>query len=77
MNPNNEDMSEQIIPVLEEEYSVSKKEIIEPSKIEKKWIKKTKTIKVPITHEEVYINDKKMRSVESTGFGIILSRIKD
>jgi stress response protein YsnF len=64
MDPNNEDMSEQIIPVLEEEYSVSKKEIIEPSKIEKKWIKKTKTIKVPITHEEVYINDKKMRSVE-------------
>lgn len=77
MDPNNEDMSEQIIPVLEEEYSVSKKEIIEPSKIEKKWIKKTKTIKVPITHEEVYINDKKMRSVESTGLGIILSRIKD
>jgi stress response protein YsnF len=66
-----------IIPVLEEEYSVSKKEIIEPSKIEKRWIKKTKTIKVPITHEEVYINDKKMRSVESTGFGIISSRIKD
>lgn len=61
MDPNNEDMSEQIIPVLEEEYSVSKKEIIEPSKIEKKWIKKTKIIKVPITHEEVYINDKKMR----------------
>ena len=45
MDPNNEDMSEQIIPVLEEEYSVSKKEIIEPSKIEKKWIKKTKIIK--------------------------------
>ena len=60
MDSNNEDMSEQIIPVLEEEYSVSK-EIIEPSKIEKKWIKKTKIIKVPITHEEVYINDKKMR----------------
>jgi stress response protein YsnF len=77
MDPNNEDMSGQIIPVLEEEYSVSKKEIIEPSKIEKKWIKKTKTIKVPIIHEEVYINDKKMRSVESTGLGIILSRIKD
>jgi stress response protein YsnF len=77
MDSNNEDISEQIIPVLEEEYSVSKKEIIEPSKIEKRWIKKTKTIKVPVTHEEVYINDKKMRSVESTGFGIILSRIKD
>jgi hypothetical protein len=45
MDPNNEDMSEQIIPVLEEEYSVSKKEIIEPSKIEKKWIKKPRQSK--------------------------------
>jgi stress response protein YsnF len=53
-----------IIPVLEERFSISKKPLIENIKIEKKWIAKTKTIEVPVSVEEVYINDKRMRSYE-------------
>jgi stress response protein YsnF len=71
---NEEDFStEQVIPVLEEDYSISKKEIIESLKMEKRWITMTKTVKIPIT----YINEKKMRSVESTRFGVLLSKLKD
>jgi stress response protein YsnF len=63
-----------IIPVLEEEYSISKETSVKEAKIEKRWVSKTKTVKVPITYEEVYINDKKMKSVEEPQ---ILSFLKD
>src|SRR5919205_187278 len=53
-----------IIPVLEERFSVSKKTLIEHAKIEKRWITKTKKIEVPVSSEEVYINDKLMKSYE-------------
>jgi stress response protein YsnF len=53
-----------IIPVIEERFSISKKPLTENIKIEKKWIAKTKTIEVPVSVEEVYINDKRMRSYE-------------
>jgi stress response protein YsnF len=53
-----------IIPVLEERFSILKKPLTENIKIEKKWIAKTKTIEVPVSIEEVYINDKRMRSYE-------------
>ena len=64
----------QTIPVLEEEYSISKETSVKEAKIEKRWVSKTKTVKVPITYEEVYINDKKMKSVEEPQ---ILSFLKD
>lgn len=54
----------QIIPVLEEEYSISKETSVKEAKIEKRWVSKTKTVKVPITHEEVYVNGKKMKFAE-------------
>lgn len=63
-----------IVPVLEEEYSISKETTSKEAKIEKKWINKTKTVKVAVSYEEVYINDKKMRSVEEPQ---ILSFLKD
>ena len=65
---------QQIIPVLEEEYSISKETIVKEAKIEKRWVTKTKSIKVPILYEEIYINDKKMKSMEEPQ---ILSLLKD
>jgi len=65
----------QIIPVLEEEYSISKKTSVKEAKIEKRWVSKTKTVKVPITYEEVYINGKKMKSAEERPW--LLSALKE
>jgi stress response protein YsnF len=65
----------QIIPVLEEEYSISKETSVKEAKIEKRWVSKTKTVKVPITYEEVYINGKKMKSVEEQPW--LLSALKE
>jgi stress response protein YsnF len=65
---------QQIIPVLEEEYSITKEATTREARIEKRWVTKTKTVKVPISYEEVYINDKKMKSVEESK---ILSFLKD
>lgn len=45
---------EQIIPIIEEEYSISKETTIKEARIEKRWVTKTKTVKVRITYEEVY-----------------------
>jgi stress response protein YsnF len=53
-----------IIPVLEERYSVSKKTLTELTKIEKRWVTKTEKIEVPVSSEEVYINDTLMKSYE-------------
>lgn len=56
-----EDKSTQIVstvPVLEEEFSISKKTIFENVKVEKKWNTTTKKIEVPVSFEEVYINGK-------------------
>ena len=63
-----------IVPVLEEEYSISKQTTSKEAKIEKRWNTKTRTVKVTVTYEEVYINDKKMKSVEKSQ---ILSFLKD
>jgi stress response protein YsnF len=63
-----------IVPVLEEEYSISKKTTTKEAKIEKRWVTKTKTVKVPVSYEEMYINNKKMKSVEEPQ---ILSFLKD
>jgi len=63
-----------IVPVLEEEYSISKETTTKEAKIEKRWVTKTKTVKVPVSYEEMYINNKKMKSVEEPQ---ILSFLKD
>jgi uncharacterized protein (TIGR02271 family) len=65
---------EQIIPVLEEEYSISKETTVKEARIEKRWVTKVKTVKVPITYEEVYINGKKMKLAEENS---VLSILKD
>jgi stress response protein YsnF len=68
------DTQQIIVPVLEEEYSISKETTSKEAKIEKRWVTKTRTIKVAVSYEEVYINDKKMKSVEEPQ---ILSFLKD
>jgi stress response protein YsnF len=65
---------EQIVPILEEDFSISKQTSIKEAKIEKKVVTKTKTVKIPITYEELYINGKKLKSVEEPR---ILSALKD
>ena len=65
---------EQIVPVLEEDFSISKQASIKEAKIEKRVVTKTKTVKIPITYEELYINGKKLKSVEEPR---ILSALKD
>ena len=56
---------EQIIPLLEEDFSISKQTTIKEAKIEKRAVTKTKTVKVPINYEELYINGKKLKSVDA------------
>ena len=65
---------EQIVPILEEDYSISKQTSVKEAKIEKRVLTKTKTVKVPISYEELYINGKKLKSVEESQ---ILSALKD
>jgi stress response protein YsnF len=65
---------EQIVPVLEEDFSISKETTIKEAKIEKRVVTKTKIVKIPITYEELYINGKKLKSVEEPR---ILSALKD
>jgi stress response protein YsnF len=65
--PNKEDKSLQvvnIIPLLEETFSISKKTLTENIRIEKKWVSTTKKIEVPVSVEEVYINGKEMKTYD-------------
>ena len=65
---------QQIVPIVEEDYSISKQTSIKEAKIEKRAVTKTKSVKVPIAYEELYINGKKLKSAEKSQ---ILSALKD
>src|SRR5215208_7975789 len=54
------------IPIIEEKFSIGKKTVSEDVKIEKRWVTKTKILKVPITYEEIYLNNKKIKLSEYT-----------
>lgn len=69
-----EQAQQQIVPILEQDYSVSIETSISKVKIEKRLITKTKTVKVPVVYEELYINDKKLKSVEESQ---VFSALKD
>ena len=53
-----------IVPVLKQDYSISKETSIKEAKIEKRLVTKVKTVRVPLVYEELYINDKKLKSVK-------------
>jgi len=55
---------QQIVPVLKQDYSISKETSVKKAKIEKRLVTKIKTVRVPLVYEELYINDKKLKSVK-------------
>ena len=67
----------EIIPVMEENFNLSKKTIVQETKVVKRLTTKTEKIEVPITYEEVYVNDKKLNIYEKEGGEGLLSKLKD
>lgn len=63
------------VPVIQEEFSVSKKIVTENIKVEKKWNTITKKIEVPVSFEEVYINGKDLKSYGKEDEDDILSEL--
>jgi stress response protein YsnF len=66
----------QIIPIIEENFSLTKKAVIHETKITKRMTMKTERIEVPIAYEEVYVNNKKLRIYDKEEEGF-LSKVKD
>lgn len=68
--------SVKVIPVVEENFDLLKKTIIQETKIVKRQATKTEKIEVPITYEEVYVNDKKLKIYDKEEGEGILSKLK-
>jgi hypothetical protein len=66
----------QIVPVVEEDFDLTKKTIVHETTIVKRVATRTEKIEVPITYEEVYVNNKKLKVYDKEEEGL-LSRIKD
>lgn len=66
----------QIIPVIEEDFDLTKKTVIHETRIMKRIATRTEKIEIPIAYEEVYINNKKLKIYEKEEEGL-LTRIKD
>ena len=49
------------IPLVAEDYSVSKKNVQSDVVIEKRWVTKVETIRVPVKYEEIYVNGKALK----------------
>jgi stress response protein YsnF len=60
------------IPVIEEKYSVFKRKVTQNITIEKRWVKKTKTIQVPLRYEEIFVNGKR---ISQSGLDSLLSSL--
>jgi stress response protein YsnF len=67
----NED--EFVIPVIAEDYSVSKKTLSEDINIEKRWVEHEE-IKIPVRYEKVFVNDKEIDVYSKQG---AISQIKE
>lgn len=63
------------VPIIHEEFSISKKTVTENIKVEKKWNTITKKIEVPVSFEEVYINGKDLKSYGKEDEDDILSEL--
>ena len=66
----------QIIPVVEENFNLTKKTVVHETKLVKRMAIKTEKIEVPMAYEEVYVNNKKLRIYDKEEEGL-LSKIKD
>ena len=60
------------ISVVEEKPAISKQSVVTDTIIEKRWVTKTKLVRVPVVYEEIYVNGKPL----SSGGGGILSDLK-
>lgn len=60
------------ISVVDEKPAISKQSIVTDTIIEKRWVTKTKLVRVPVVYEEIYVNGKPL----SSGGGGILSDLK-
>lgn len=61
------------ISVVEEKPAISKQSIVTDTIIEKRWVTKTKLVRVPVVYEEIYVNGKPL---SNGGGGGILSDLK-
>jgi stress response protein YsnF len=64
----------QVVPVVANKYSISKKITTQNFIVEKRWMTGTAKIEVPMKYEEVYVNGKKLGSKD--GLESILSSMK-
>ena len=64
-------------PVNEERFSISKNTVSEDVKIEKRWITTTKKVEIPVSYEEVYVNDKVIKLSDEKYDDGILTKLKD
>ncbi len=62
-----------VIPVIAEDYSLSKKNLSEEINIEKRWVEQEE-IKVPVRYEKVFVNDKEIDVYSKQG---VISQIKE
>jgi stress response protein YsnF len=62
-----------VIPVITEDYSLSKKTLSEDINIEKRWVEHEE-IKIPVKYEKVYVNDKEIDVYSKQG---AISQIKE
>ena len=51
-----------VIPIIEENYNISKKTFVEDVKIEKRWIVQDEKIHLPIAYEKILVDDKELDS---------------
>ena len=63
-----------VIPIIEENYNISKKTLVEDVKIEKRWIIHDEKIHLPIAYEKIFVDDKELDSYSKED---IFSQIKD
>src|SRR5918993_1026660 len=71
--PQQESIEEFVIPVVAEDYSLSKKILSEEINIEKRWEEKDE-IKIPVRYEKLFVNDKEIDVYSKQG---IISQIKE
>lgn len=63
-----------VIPIIEENYNIFKKTLVEDVKIEKRWIIHDEKIHLPIAYEKIFVDDKELDSYSKED---IFSQIKD
>lgn len=65
------------IPIYEEEFDVTKEFTKTQLYLEKRWIKSTKKIEIPVNYEEMFINGKEFDSYSHNELVEIFSKVKE